>query len=109
MRFDVHVFLHGLDDSKLDTLIAKVTTMALDLTKLQAAVTAEDTQIGQAVAALNGIPGVVSAAVTAALAAAGVDNTTAQATIDSITADVTAQTSAIAAGLTGAAPVVPAA
>jgi hypothetical protein len=88
MRIDVHLFLHGDQDTeiiaKLDQLLTQGTHIMATLTDLQAAVTAEDTVVDSAITLLNGL---------AAQIAALQPN---QAAIDALAADVTAKTKTLA-------------
>lgn len=79
----------------LEISLANEATMTQAVTDLQAAVAAEDTELGQVVAYLTGLPALVAAAVAAAQSGD-------TATVQAITADVTAQTAALAAALQSA-------
>jgi len=107
----IDIYHHFEADNAVLTLLTqlndKVTQMALDVTKLQAAVQAEDTVIDSAVTLINGLPQLVGAAVQAALAQAGVDTATAQAAVDAVTADVSSKTAGLTAALTANTPTPP--
>lgn len=84
----------------VEMLITEVRKMALNTAQLTAAVAAQQTVIASAVTVIQGIPGIVAAAVAKALADAGIDDTTAQAAVDAATAAETENTDALTAALT---------
>lgn len=94
-------------DAKLDFILAELKLLrqsedklVLNTSQLTASVAAESNVITAAAAAINGIPGIVQAAVTKALADAGVDDTAAQAAIDAATAQAQSDTAALQAAVT---------
>jgi hypothetical protein len=82
--------------TKLDAILVNEENIMTALTDLQAAVAAEDTEIGQVIAYLNGLPALVAQLVAAAEAGD-------QATISAIAADINTQTTNLTTAL-GAAP-----
>jgi hypothetical protein len=103
LEIDVHVYLHDADDhsrSILHSLLEKVTQMSVDMTNLTAAVAAEKTVLDSAIAFINGVPALVSAAVKQALLDAGTADAAAQAAADQTASDVAAETQAVQAALT---------
>lgn len=111
MKFevDVHLYVHDetVPSPLLNSILDKVNKMAVDLTALQAAVAAEDTVIDSAIALIGGLPALVATAVQQALAAAGVNDTQAQAAADAASADIQAKTAALQAALTANTPPAP--
>jgi cell division septum initiation protein DivIVA len=85
----------------------RIQEMALNTDKLVAAVAALKTVDASAVAALDAIPQLITDAVTKALAAAGVDDTAAQAIVDQATADATQVTSDLQTAVTAGTPAAP--
>lgn len=106
LEVDVHLYVHESHDgnSLLNLLLEKVTKMSVDLTKLQAAIAAEDTVIDSAVAAINGFPAVVAQAVKDALTANGVADAAAQTAADAAEADVQGKVTSLTAALTANVP-----
>lgn len=111
MRIDVYV--HSVHDASheanplLQTILDKVTKMAVDLTALQAAVAAEDTVIDSAIKVIQGMPQVVSDAVKAALLDAGIADAAAQSAADAAATDIQGKTAALQAALTTNTPTPP--
>ena len=111
LEIDVNLYVHDAIEAPnplLNSILEKVTQMAVDLTKLQAAIAAEDTLIDSAVAAINGIPAVVAQAVKDALAANGVADAAAQQAADAAEADIQTKISALTTALTTNVPNAPA-
>ncbi|HWA22313.1 MAG TPA: hypothetical protein VG735_07965 [Caulobacterales bacterium] len=77
------------------------------LVQLTADVEAEGAVVDSAVAAINGIPAVVAAAVAEALAQAGVDDATAAAAVAAADSAVQAQSAKLTAALTANTPEAP--
>lgn len=93
---EFHIYQRlGRVEAMLGLVLVHERKIMTALTDLQAAVAAEDTELGAVVAYLNGLPALIAAAV----AAASAGDT---ATVAAITADVTSQTAALAAALTAA-------
>lgn len=110
LEIDVNLFIHDSIDSPnplLKNIDERIEKMAVDLTKLQAAIAAEDTLIDSAVAAITGFPAVVSQAVKDALAANGVADAAAQQAADAAEADVQTKVAALTTALTTNVPNAP--
>lgn len=109
LEIDVNLFIHdqSVPNPLLNSILERITKMAVDLTALTAAVAAEDTEIASAITAINGFPAVVAQAVKDALVANGVADAAAQTAADAAAADIQKQTSALTAALTANTPSAP--
>jgi len=110
LEITAHLYIHDSIDVPnplLKQILEKVNAMSVDLTKLQAAIAAEDTLIDSAVAAINGFPAVVAQAVKDALAANNVADAAAQQAADAAEADVQAKVASLTQALTTNVPNAP--
>jgi|SRR6185369_811717 len=99
MRLDIYIHIVN-DDATQHSILEKVTQMAVDMTKLVAAVAAEKTVLDSAIAFINGVPALVAATVKQALLDEGVADAAAQAAADQAQADIEAETASVQAALT---------
>lgn len=115
MKIEVNVYHHLCEGAGTDRVLAaihdlnrkldtKMTELTDALAALTADVTAENTQIDSALALIAGIPAVVSAAVTDALAAANVDSAAALAAAQAADTAVRGETDKLIAALSPPAP-----
>lgn len=97
------VFMRLTEISKrLDLFNQKLEKMMAAIDDLIAAVAAEDTEIASAIALLNGIPGLITAAVNAALAAGATPAMLAQ--ITALATDVQTHTAALSSAVVANTP-----
>lgn len=109
MRIELHVFFH-VDEHQdqllplIQQLLEKVNHMTQVTDTLQADIAAQGTVIDSAITLINGIPGLVSAAVQKALTDAGVDAAATAQAVQDAAATIESQTDALRTALTANTP-----